>query len=68
MSKATTRLTMENIEEGVINTTMEIKLSNGESMRLDFRLPKQQKPLTVHEVERAMLQRAQDLAARMLQD
>ncbi len=68
MSKAVTRLTLENSEEGVINTTLDVTLSNGESMRLSFRLPKRLQPQTIHEIEQAMLQRAQDIAARMLQN
>lgn len=68
MSKAVTRLTLENSEEGVINTTLDITLSNGESMRLSFRLPKRHQPQTIQEIEQTMLRRAQDIAAHMLQE
>lgn len=65
--KSNTRLTLENATEGVLNATYELTLSNGESMRLSFLLPKKQESQTLHQIELAMLQRAKEIAERMLQ-
>ena len=68
MSKAMTRLSLQSDQEGLMNTTLELSLSDGESMRLNFLLPKtQQAPQTIEHIERAMLLRAKTLAEHMLQ-
>lgn len=65
--KSNTRLTLENATEGVLNATYELTFSNGESMRLNFLLPKGQESQTLHQVELAMIQRVKEIAEHMLQ-
>lgn len=64
--KPNTRLTLENATEGVLNATLELTLSNGESMRLSFLLPKQQESQTIQQIELAMLRKVKELAEHML--
>lgn len=64
--KSNTRLTLENATEGVLNATYELTLSNGESMRLSFQLPKKRESQTLQEIERAMLQRTTEICTHML--
>lgn len=64
--KSNTRITLENEKEGVLNATLELTMSNGESVRLSFFLQKQPESQTLHQIEQAMLRRVKELAEHML--
>lgn len=67
MSTSNTKLTLDNAESGVLNVTLECTFSNGENVRLSFRLPQKQSSQTIEQVERAMWLRVREVADRILQ-
>lgn len=67
--KAKTRLTVTNDIEEVLNVSYDLDLSNGESVHLNFHLPKApgNASHTLHEMERAMIRRMVELGTKMLE-
>lgn len=66
--KPVTRLTVANDIEGALNVTYDVRLSNGESVVMNFQIPKisEHASVTLHHLERSMLHRLESLAKTML--
>lgn len=68
--KPISRLTVANDIEGALNVSYDLRLSNGESVVMNFQIPKNSGPasMTIQQLERAMLQRVELIAKEMLQN